>query len=98
MSFNGYQGQICAFDQENGYFPANQEIFTLIQNLTYVNIDSLERIGIEAPPTTKVKLNNQVIEIGKTGFYEVDNVEITSIKFVENSPKDVIIDFIVNKI
>ena len=97
MGINGYQGQIRAADQPNGYFPANQEIFNLIQDLTYINIDYLERIGIQAPPATRLKLNNTVIEIGKTGLYEADDVAITSIQFYENSPKNVVIDFVVSR-
>ena len=97
MGINGYQGQICAADQPNGYFPANQEIFNRIQDAAYVNIDSLERIGIQAPPATRLKLNNEIIEIGKTGLYEADDVAITSIQFYENSPKNVIIDFIASR-
>lgn len=97
MRLNGYQGQICAIDQPNGYFAANQEILNLIQELTYPNIDYLERIGIEAPQKTRLRINNQLIEIGKTGLYEVDNAEITSIRFIENSSRDVIIDFIISK-
>lgn len=131
MGVNGYQGQIRAIDQPNGYFAANAEIFTLIQNLASVNVDYIERIGIQVDPITrgittqstetydtrqgsttssiqlpkyttiqvptKVLINNKEIQIGKTGIYEVDNVEITSIKFVENSPKNAIIDFVVKK-
>lgn len=99
MGVNGYQGQICAADQPNGYFAANEEILNLIQNLASVQVDYLERIGIEAPPGTEIKINNQehLFQIGKTGFYEVDDVIIQSLKFPINSPKNVIIDFIIKR-
>lgn len=100
MGLNGYQGQICAADQNNRCFAANQEIFTLIQDLAHVEVDYLERVGIQAPPGTMILINNSTaskIEIGKTGLYEADDVEITSLKFLEDSPESVIIDFIISR-
>ena len=97
MGVNGYQGQIRAAEQPNGYFAANQEILTLIQDLSSVTVDYLERIGIQAPPTTRIYINNQEYQIGKTGFYEADDVIIQSLKFQHNSPKNVVIDFIVRR-
>lgn len=112
MGLNGYQGQLRAMDQPNGYFPANQELFTLIQNdaSSVITIDCIKRIGIQTSPViineqntlvTKnavVLLNNKEIQIGSTGLYETDEVEITSIKFKYNSSKDTIIDYIITKV
>ena len=102
MGYNGYQGQIRAMDQPNGYFIGGnsqtaQEIFTLIQQDTSITTAYVEKIGIQTYPGTLIRLNGQTIEIGKTGMYETDEVEITSIQFPENSPKNVIIDYIAHK-
>lgn len=97
MGYNGYQGQIRAIDQPNGYFIRGNEIFTLIQQDTSINTAYIEKIGIQTYPGTLIRLNGQTIEIGKTGMYETDEVEITSIQFPENSPKNVIIDYIAHK-
>ena len=92
----GYQGQIRAADQTNGYFPANLELITLIrQSCNNLFNGYVERLGIEAPEKTMIKINNQSIEIGKTGLYEVNNAHITSLQFVNNSTQDAIIDFII---
>lgn len=92
---NGYQGQIRSRDQENGKFLANQQIFTLIQDESVAEIRYISRIGISAPFKTRIKLNNIQIQIGKTNIYQLEKVEITSIKFVEDTSNNVIIDFII---
>ena len=131
MGVNGYQGQIRAADQSNGYFEKDVELFTLIQNLASIDVGYIKRIGIQLNPITKgettqdlqqynaidgstqytiqlpknttvltptqVRINNEIIQIGKTGIYEANDVEITSIQFVENSPKNTIIDFIIQE-
>lgn len=96
MALNGYQGQIRANQQQGQKFIAGQEIITLIQQTTAFPIRYIQRIGIQAPEKTKISINNKEIEIGKTGIYEVNNVEITSLKFIQDSSKNVIIDFIVH--
>ena len=98
---NGYQGQIRARDQNQGYFPSNQEIFTLISEQSQKGesgegIISLSKFGIFAPEGTIILLNNKEIKIGKTKMYQIDEVDITSIKFLENSSNEVIIDFVVS--
>lgn len=73
----------------------------------------LSRIGVQAEPGTMIHLINQKAEseqkkhfsvkIGKTGFYEIDNVQVTGISFTgDNSNlgivKNAIIDYIITKI
>lgn len=50
------------------------------------------KLGIQAPPGTKVILNdNKQIMIGRTGVYELDeNINITNLKFIR--PKKYILD------
>lgn len=93
---NGYQGQIKALDQPNGYFTANQNIMLLIQNdCNNQYHGAVQRIGIDTDPDTNIELNGKNIKIGKTGFYEINNVQITSFKFLQNSSKSTIIDYII---
>lgn len=93
---NGYQGQIRARDQDQGYFPGGSDIFILIKEQCQGDVVSLSRLGIFAPENTLVKINDKEIKIGKTKIYEIDEVSITSIKFLENSSNEVIIDFVVS--
>lgn len=95
---NGNQGQLMAKDQEGQKFKAGQELYSLITS--YVNpqygMDSVCRIGIQAPIGTHVQLNGVDFEIGKTGILEARDLAITSIVFPEDTDSSVIIDFIVN--
>ena len=95
---NGNQGQIRAKDQDENKFIAGQQLYGLIAaavNPRY-GITSLARIGIQAPVATHVLLNDIDFEIGKTGILEARDLNITSIKFVEDTDDSVIIDFIIN--
>lgn len=93
---NGYQGQIRARDQENGKFLPSDDIFELISNNSAFDIKYIERIGIFAPEETIFLINGKNIKIGKTKIYEADEVKITSLKVVEESSNEVIIDFVVS--
>ena len=95
---NGNQGQICSKNQPSGKFNADQELYDLI--VAAVNprygINSISRIGIQAPIATHVLINDIDFEIGKTGILEARELSITSIKFVEDTDNSVIIDFIID--
>lgn len=95
MAGNGYQGQLRAEDQTNGYFAANQEIMDLISADCAVAVSFLQRLGIQTPAGTRIKVNNKEIEVGKTNIYELSNVEITSLKFVNNSSAYTVINYII---
>ena len=93
---NGYQGQITAMDQQNGYFTTNQNIMSLIEadcNSEYPGY--VQRISIDTEEGTMIELNGKNIKVGKTGFYEINNVSITSFKFLQNSSPTTIIDYII---
>lgn len=96
---NGYQGQLYAKDQENSIFNAGVELFDLIkqQSVYGENTEYIKKISIFAPEKTKIALNNISVEIGSTGIYETDDVEITSIQFLQDSTDNVIIDYIIEK-
>lgn len=56
------------------------------------NATSFLKLGIQAPPGTKVRLNsNKLIMIGRTGVYELDeDIKITGLQF--ERPKKYIVD------
>lgn len=96
MGSNGYQGQIKASDQPNGIFLADQNIISLIQEACNNQFSgSISRLGIEAPQGTFILINNRSIQIGKTGLYEVNDVHITALAFVQNSTKEATVDYII---
>lgn len=92
---NGYQGQIKAIDQIGHIFSANQNIYALIQQKSVNPLRFIKKISIIASEGTKMRLNGKQIYIGKTGFYEIEDVQITSFEFLDDTSSNVIIDFIV---
>lgn len=95
-NINGYQGQIKASDQPNGYFSAGTEVIILIaQACNNQYSGTIKRLGIESPEGTSLLINNKDIKIGKTGMYEVRDVDITSLIFVEDSAKQAVVDYII---
>lgn len=77
---------------ESDQYVANRlNIFT--NDLVKVfNATNFLKLGIQAPPGTKVKLNtNKIIMIGRTGTYELDeDIKITGLQF--ERPKRYIVD------
>ena len=53
------------------------------------------KLGIQAKTGHRCRINSQEIEIGKTGIYELNDVEVDSITFVQNEGESAIIDCIV---
>lgn len=97
MGVNGYQGSIRAKDQDEGVFKANQQIMTLIGQLANVEVQSLEKFILYSVPGTQFKLNDETFEMGQTHMYEAWHAEVSSIKFIEDSPPQTTIDFIIKK-
>ena len=101
---NGYQGQLAALNEETKIFQKDKDLFSIIRiNSKFTEPTYLKRIGILAQPGDVIKFGNIItggslqeeeIQIGKTGIYEVDNVKIKSLSFKENSGPDAIIDYI----
>lgn len=75
MGNNVYQGQL------RGPFEANTELYDLIVADAASEVLYVSHIGIQSAIENIVYLNDKEIHIGKTGIYEIGNVEITSIKF-----------------
>lgn len=92
---NGFFGMI------EGPFAANEEIFTKIQEQCLYPIKYISKIGIIYTgnlnsiqyPRFSVKINDIQFQIGKTKMLELEDVQITSIKFTENINDKVYIDY-----
>lgn len=52
----------------------------------------IEHIGIQSVKGHKCIINNEEIEIGKTGILEVRNANITSFQFSQNENEETIVD------
>ena len=92
---NGFFGII------EGPFTANEEIFTKIQEQCRYSIKYINKIGIVYTgslgfiefPEIFVILNNIQFQVGQNGILELEDVEITSIKFKNNINDKVYIDY-----
>ena len=101
---NGYFGVI------QGPFIANEEILTKIQEQCLYQIDYISKIGIIYNGDLNLDVNNTVspkiiviindiqFQIGKTKILELEDTEINSIKFKENTDDKIYIDYQYQKI
>ena len=92
---NGFFGSI------EGPFTADEEIFTKIQEQCRYPIKYINKIGIVYTgslgsikfPGISVIINNIQFQIGQTRILELQDVEITSIKFKNNIGDRAYIDY-----
>lgn len=91
MGVNGYVGQL------KGPFKANENLIDLIIDNATIKIKYIKHLGIQAPMGTIVVINNIETEIGKTGFYEVGNLntQINSLYFTNPTDENIILDYII---
>lgn len=101
---NGFFGHI------EGPFAANEEIFTKIQEDCAYPIDYISKLGIhyvgdvdfdimgETMPQHFVKINGINFQIGKTRMLQLEDVEIRSIKFLEDTDDKVYVDYQYEKV
>lgn len=77
--------------ESSGYAADRLNIFTN-DLVKLFNASSFLKLGIQAPPGTKVKLNsNKLIMIGRTGVYELDeDIKVTGLQF--ERPKKYVVD------
>lgn len=87
MGDNGYSGQLL------GPFTANENLIELIQQDAIGEIDYIKHLGVQADVSAFININNQDVEIGKTGIYEIGNTEITSLYFLEDTDDNAIVDY-----
>lgn len=93
MIQNGHVAQVV------GPFNANEDLLAdegAIGKLTpEKDRPVLYKIGIQSQIGTRVKINDNIIKIGKTGIYELDQiVKITGLSFPDGASENTIIDFI----
>lgn len=86
--YNLYQGQIV------GPIPARVDIMDLIEEAAGGPVISLKHIGIQTDIGSVVVIENKQIEIGKTGFYEINDTEITTLYFTQAKDENTIIDYV----
>ena len=101
---NGFFGNI------QGPFAADEELFTKIQSECKDSIEYISKLGIHYVGNfdlalsgvrwkqTFVRINGIEFQIGITRMLELEDVEITSIQFVEDTNELVYIDYQYNKI
>lgn len=98
MGHNAYQGQIV------GPFIAGQQLGNLIKNDSVYTPESaptakLWHLGIQSEVNSIFNLGERNIKIGKTGIYEIGNLDIDlkSLSLIpqQNVPASTIIDYVV---
>lgn len=87
MGSNGYSGQLL------GPFTANEELIDLIQQDAIREIDYVKHLGIQTDIGIFVSVNGNIVEIGKTGIYEIGNTQVNSIFFLNDTDDNTIIDY-----
>lgn len=96
---NGFFGQI------QGPFLKNEEVFTKIQSECLNPINYISKIGIHFVGNSDldlegkrqgkyfVKINDIQFQLGKTRMLELEDVEVTSIKFSQDVSDKIYIDY-----
>ncbi len=77
------------FGQYIGPFAANEEIIKDI---------GITRLAISGKTGEFIKLNDKRIELGKTGMFEVDEVQVTSLKFENDVDGTHFVTFLVESV
>ena len=77
--------------QIRGPFQKDEELIDRIK-MESPDFKSIERIGICTKVRNYVKLNDEVFEVGKTGILQFKNVEIISIKFMQEESESTVVD------
>lgn len=94
-----------SFGSLQGPFTANTQLFTEIQNNHEKNIEYISKLGIHYigdidldlegffTEPLLVRINNIEFQVGKTRMLELEDTQITSIQFVNNTNDLVYIDY-----
>lgn len=93
MIQNGHVAQVL------GPFDANTDLLAddgpIGQLTPEADRPVIYKLGIQAQVGTRVQVNDNIIKIGKTGMYELDQlVKITYLSFPDGASENTIIDFI----
>lgn len=79
------------FYQLQGPFKNGEELVPIIKN-NNTDINSIERVGIQTREGNKCRINGVLFNIGKTGLLEFDEVDITSLVFLQNESSSTLVD------
>lgn len=79
------------FVQVHGPFERLEEITNIIKE-KYPDFISIIKLGIQAPVAHICYINNNLVEIGKTGILELENVKVSSLYFNQDEAEDTLID------
>lgn len=75
--YNGRVGQV------EGTFAAGTDVINIIgQKEKIRDFKGLFKIGIQTAPYTIIEINGATIKIGASGIYELDTVNVYSLKFI----------------
>lgn len=88
MGTNKYTGQLV------GPFKANEELYAKIQDAAIKEIKLFRHLGIQAESGTIVIIDGKEFEIGITGMYEIEQINLLSLYF-KNDIKRAIIDYVI---
>jgi hypothetical protein len=81
--------QVC------GPFSKDQDIIQYMKDSLNKAFTSLVRIGVQSEVGNIININGQDFEIGKTGILEFNEVNIISLKFLQDESANTIIDAII---
>ena len=81
------------FIQMRGPFNSGVDIISIMKGK--YSFSEILKIGIQTKTGNKFKINDEIIEMGKTKIYEASNVDIDSLSFLQDENELAIIDFIV---
>jgi hypothetical protein len=84
------------FAQVQGPFSAGQEIVSLIMKDVSDDFTSIVKIGVQSKVGHQFKMNDCTFEIGKTGILEFNDVDITSLSFLQDEDDSTIVDCIID--
>lgn len=85
-NFSQYHFLICESTQKLNEDDIEIEIYSILNVLNNLNgVTTLNKIGIQAKPNQLVCINGEPIRIGKSGLYELNNlnIEINFIGFID---------------
>lgn len=83
------------FVQLTGPFEIRQDLIPIIRKQCS-DFHFVTRLGISAVDGDMVSINGEVFEIGKTGMFEVKNINISSIYFLKDMPETTIVDCVLD--
>ena len=93
------------FGQAAGPFKQNVQIFNILNQQSGRRINYISKLGIHCfynfdldikgqwYPRINVRINNKEFTIGKTGILELEDCQITSIQFLNDTGDNVYIDY-----